>query len=277
MGFIADTVSNIFGGGKAAKASKQAANIQAEAGREAIAFQKEALAQTRADLQPFREAGQERLPSVASNIDQLNTLVSDPNAQRDFITNNPFYEALAKDAETRILSNQAAKGKVGSGETAKALQNSLLLLGSDLLNQNINQMLSVNNQDFNLTALGANAAARQATATQNTSNAIGNTITDIGNAQASGIVGASNAKQAALGTGINTGLAALALSDETKKTDIEKIGVDDKGLNIYTYRYKRDKTPRVGHMAQEVEKKYPNAVKTIADIKMIDYGVLNAS
>lgn len=167
---------------------KNAANAQVAAAEKAIAFQREALGQARKDLAPFKNAGANQLQTVKfpdRTIPSLTDLVRDPVLQKNFITNNPFFDELANDAQSRIFNNAAARGKVGSGETAKALQNSLLLLGNDLLNQNINQR-------FNLATLGANAAAGQATATQSTGAGIADLATQQGNARAAGIIGQGN-------------------------------------------------------------------------------------
>jgi hypothetical protein len=83
----------------------------------------------------------------------------------------------------------------------------------------------------------------------------------------------------ALGT-LASGIGSLAggfkWSDKTMKTDIEKVGKDkETGLNMYAYRYKGDpKTyPKVvGPMAQDIEKKYPQAVKKIAGKKAVNLG-----
>ncbi|MDP3939176.1 MAG: tail fiber domain-containing protein [Deltaproteobacteria bacterium] len=272
-------ISDLFGGGDAADASKEAAGVQSAATQEATAFQREALATTRADLQPFRAAGEAGLPGLSKSVSSLSDLANDPNKQVSLVKDNPFFKLLADDAQSRLFANQAAKGKVGSGETAKALQNSLLLLGQDLLNQDVNRKNTAINQQFNLATLGANAAARQGTATANTASNISNLATEGANATAAGIVGAANAKTAATNSAINTGMsaAALFLSDKRLKTDIRKLGKDDIGLNVYAFKYKGDDKRRVGHMAQDVEKKFPDAVKTIRDIKFIDYGELHAN
>lgn len=63
-----------------------------------------------------------------------------------------------------------------------------------------------------------------------------------------------------------TGLGGLlgAMSEDTEKTDVKKVGKDPKtGVGLYAYRYKGDpKTyPKVvGPMASEIEKKAPRAV-----------------
>jgi len=119
-------------------------------------------------------------------------LVSNPEAQKNFVMQNPFFDALAKKSSDTLLANQAAKGKVGSGGTAEALQNSLLLLGSDLLNQNITQRQNIAN-------MGAAAAAQTATATQGNANSISELYQSKGNSQAAGIMGANNAWNTAIG------------------------------------------------------------------------------
>jgi hypothetical protein len=72
------------------------------------------------------------------------------------------------------------------------------------------------------------------------------------------------------------------LSDRTEKTNIEKIGKDpDTDLPVYAYDYKADVKgkkvagpKRVGYMAQDVEKKYPSAVKKISGKRVIDFSQL---
>jgi hypothetical protein len=65
-------------------------------------------------------------------------------------------------------------------------------------------------------------------------------------------------------------------SDKRLKTDIHKVGKTDSGLNVYTYRYKSGGPIQMGVMAQEVEKKIPEAVTTRPDgMKAVYYGLLS--
>lgn len=84
----------------------------------------------------------------------------------------------------------------------------------------------------------------------------------------------SNPLMTALGAGSSIATIIGMLSDKRMKTDIEKLGKDkDTGLDVYAYRYKGDpKTyPKVvGPMAQDIEKKYPEAVKEIAGKKTVN-------
>jgi hypothetical protein len=257
-------------GENAANAAKEAAQIQLEGTKLGIAEAKAAREQARADLSPFREAG-------AGALGGLSSLIQDPNAQKNFITNNPFFKALADDAQQRLFSNQAAKGKIGSGETPKALQNSLLLLGNDLLNQSISQR-------FNLATLGANAAAGQATATQNAGSSIANLITGGANAQAAGVVGAANARTNAMNQAIQTGIGVYSASDIRVKRDIKQISEfnglvwNEKfgkaipySLPVYKFKYIWSEEDQIGFMAHEVRELFPDAVKEINGILHVNY------
>lgn len=64
------------------------------------------------------------------------------------------------------------------------------------------------------------------------------------------------------------------LSDERAKTDIKKVGKTDEGLGVYTYRYKTGGPIHMGVMAQEVEKKHPDAVREVGGLKAVNYAKL---
>ncbi len=247
-------VSDLFGGGDAADASVKASKLQLKGVREGIAAQQEALETTRADLQPFREFGQ-------ANLASLQGLLNDPNAQKEFVSNNPFFEALADDAERRIFNQAGAVGKKGSGGTAEALRNSIVLLGNDLVGQQIGRQ-------FNAATLGANAAAGQATSTQQTGRSIADLTLQGANAQAAGVVGAANAQTQALQSAADTAVGIgtiMALSDRREKEDIKHIGG-----GWYFFRYKGSAKMELGKMAQE----NPHAVLDMGGKLYLDYGAV---
>lgn len=83
-------------------------------------------------------------------------------------------------------------------------------------------------------------------------------------------------QQASMWGGIGSLLSGglFALSDRRAKTDIKKVG-KVAGHNTYTYHYKgepKSAPKHVGFMAQEVEKKTPQAVKTFGGMRHVDYG-----
>ena len=101
-------------------------------------------------------------------------------------------------------------------------------------------------------------------------------------------MGDFNAKQASQAN-FNQGLMGLGaaaiplMSDIRTKENIEPVGVAHNGLTVYSYEYKDEfkdhplagKGVHYGYMAQEVEKVFPYAVKTLNDgYKVVDYGLL---
>lgn len=116
----------------------------------AIAAQDRGVEAVRSDFQPYLDAGKMTLDNVTS-------LVNDPQAQKDFITNNPFFDALAKKSEDALLRSKASVGKVGTGGTQVELQNEMLAIGNQLLDAAINRSLP-------LIQGGQNAAAQVAAA-----------------------------------------------------------------------------------------------------------------
>lgn len=64
---------------------------------------------------------------------------------------------------------------------------------------------------------------------------------------------------------------ALAGSDRRIKRDVALVGQTFDGQPLYFFRYVDDDTPRVGLMAQDVEKRDPEAVVEIGGVKHVDY------
>lgn len=243
---LGGTAALVGGSALASRSANKAANKQVAASKEAAQVQKEAGEQIRADLSPFREAGAKALP-------QLTGLVTDTRQQRKFIEKNPFFDALAGRATETVLQNAAAQGRVGTGGTAEALQKSLVLLGSDLLNQRITQ-------SQNLAVLGQSAAAQQAQNTQATANQIGELALQRGNIGANEIATQGNIFQGAIGNlGQSAGLLAN-LCDIRAKENIKKVGHLDNGLPLYKFNYIGDNKTHINVLAQDVEQVFPEAV-----------------
>lgn len=60
-------------------------------------------------------------------------------------------------------------------------------------------------------------------------------------------------------------------SDRRLKDDIKEIGKTHDGQPIYSYKYKGDDATQIGLMAQDVEKKHPEAVGLAGGYKTVDY------
>ncbi len=83
----------------------------------------------------------------------------------------------------------------------------------------------------------------------------------------------------AMGTGSLSGSTTTTtqpapfFSDRRLKYDVRKIGDADNGLPVYSFKYKNDPHGRthIGFMADEVEKKHPEAVGLAGGYKTVDY------
>lgn len=73
----------------------------------------------------------------------------------------------------------------------------------------------------------------------------------------------------AFGTALS--LATLPYSDRRLKDDVEEVGKTFDGQPIYSFKYKGDDTTHIGLMAQDVEKKHPEAVGERGGYKTVDY------
>lgn len=73
--------------------------------------------------------------------------------------------------------------------------------------------------------------------------------------------------------GMASSIAGIAgfLSDERVKENIKEVGELDNGLPVYSFNYKGSPNTLIGLIAQDVEKKKPEAVGDIDGIKTVDY------
>lgn len=292
MGIIKDVVSGITGG----KAAKRAANAQAAAAKQAaqrldeskeraLDLTQRRLLESRGDLQSFTDVGRQVLPQLQQGVTDVNRLVTDPNEQLSFVQDNPFFEALAKRATDKLFNFQGSRGKAFSGGTAEALQNSLLLLGNDLVSENVGQRLNVNNQFQNIANLGFNAATNQASLSDaaasrdvgtitGTATNVANLRTQEGSVQASGIIGKEQAYQNAANNAesrlIDAAKFAVQLCDRRAKENIKRVGTLENGLPLYEFNYIGDNKKQINVMAQDVEKVIPEAVIEIDGLKLVD-------
>lgn len=234
-----------FTGENAADAARDASRTQVALGREAIEEQRLAREEFRELTEPFVAAGTESLPL-------LQQAISDPSSR---VLSNPFFQALAGEQEQRLMASQAARGKLGSGETNMLLQRNLLNLGQQFAQQDIGNL-------FNLSTLGANIAAGQGSAGMQTAQTTGNLLTQIGNARAAGIVGEAQAEGQLLQNiiGIGSAAAPFFACDERLKENKKPVRVDSDGLTVYEFNYIGDDSVYEGKMAHEIKEIDPEHV-----------------
>lgn len=216
---------------KARKSGERAARVQTEGGNKSIDYMRESELRQIERLQPFTglftpelqgqltQAATGQLPPVGTGVEAFQAQQMQPvNPLLD-----PSFKALADEASNRVFANQAARGKLGSGGTAAALQERLVGLGEGIRGQRLQEQLATRgqyageqqqqfgqqlqlqglaqapeqeqyNRLLNLANLSQSSAAGQAAAIGQTGRGVADLTTQIANAQAAGQVGAAQAR-----------------------------------------------------------------------------------
>ena len=178
MGIVKDFFGGITGSSQA-DAARDAAELQAQSGQAALEELQRGKEQGLGFLQPFEALGQQ-------GLDQAGFL-TDPQAQFDFLQNNPLFQLGLDNANTQTNQIAAARGRLSAGDTLTQLNNNALLTASPLIAQ---QKSSINN----LINQGLGLAGSQANTALGVGSQLANQQTDIGNALAAGQIGAANAQ-----------------------------------------------------------------------------------
>lgn len=174
-------IDDITGAGAAGDAATDAANIQAQAGQQAILAQQQAAKQGQKFLRPFAQLGQQGLEQAG--------FLTDPQAQFDFLQSNPLFQLGLDNANQQTNQRAASRGRLSAGDTLEQLSNNVLLQAQPLIQQQKQSISGLLNTGVGLAGSRANIA-------QGLGAGVGGLLTDIGAAQASGVVGEANANSA---------------------------------------------------------------------------------
>lgn len=179
-----------------------------------------------------------------------------------------YTQALqAAQADRSAAANAASQfGALGSGAQSAALQGAQAQLQAGGVEQNTNQnALNAQYQQYlQQLAYPYQNAQFLASIGLPASSAMGGTTSGTSTSTAPG----PNPFTQALGLGIS---AAGMFSDERVKENKEAVGKTFDGQTIYRFNYKGSPTTQIGLMAQEVERKSPNAVGQRNGIKTVEY------
>ena len=145
-------------------AAKRSANAAVSAGE----IQQQAATDASALYDPYQQLGQ-------SGLDQ-SSFLTDPNAQFNFLQNNPLFQMGLDNANEQTNKMAASRGRLSAGDTMQQLSQNALLAASPLINQ---QKQSIGD----LLTVGQNVAGNQ-----------GNLLTGGAASQAAGLVGGANAR-----------------------------------------------------------------------------------
>ena len=239
MGFVRDLT-----GSTAVKAAGRAGDVQVQGAIEASQL-----------LDPFKGIGEQ-------GLDQANFL-TDPNAQFDFLQNNPLFQMSLDNANQNTLGLAAARGRLSSGDTLQQLSNNTLLAAQPLIGQ---QKQSIGD----LLNFGMTTAGNQ-----------GNLRTGQAAAEAGGIIGAANARGAKAKNILDLGAQAATayFSDPKLKTNIKPAGTKN-GFNLFTWTW-NDAANALGLygkssgvMADEVQQLMPEAITTERGYMKVNYDMI---
>ena len=111
-----------FAGTGAAEQAKKASKQQQAAIAQALAATEAATEQGLGFLNPFSSVGREGLGQV--------DFLTDPNAQFDFLQNNPLFQLALDNANTETNKFAASKSRLSAGDTLQQLSNNVLLSAS---------------------------------------------------------------------------------------------------------------------------------------------------
>jgi len=197
-GAVVGGVASNRAASKSAKASERAAETQAAAGREAIEGTREAAQRAQGFFEPFSGAAQQGIEGAS--------FLTDPQERFDFLQNNPLFKLALENANQSTQQSASANRRLSFGDTLQQLSNNVLLQSAPLLAT----------QDRNLTNLlsfGGDVATSQANIETGQAARIGGLTTDIGAANAAGLVGSANAQAQGIqgiGQAVQTGLLGAA-------------------------------------------------------------------
>lgn len=227
LGAGGSVASSLIGKSAAQKAADQQVQEQNQAldlQKQSLDFQKQTYANTQANQQPFVSAGQTSIGKLIEGF-QNGTFASLPEFKaptEEEARATPGYEFTRDQGTLGINRGQAAAGGAFTGGTLKSLAGFTTGLADSTYNDSFARAMAAYNahataqqQSFNQLAsvagLGENAAANAGNngiqAGSNIANGtatIGNTLTNIGSAQAAGTIGRASAINQGIGSTINS-------------------------------------------------------------------------
>jgi len=139
---------------------------------------------------------------VAQQGVDLAGFLTDPQAQFDFIQQNPLFQLGLENVNQQIGKSAAARGRLSAGDTLQQLTQASTLASQPLIDRQRQDIL-------NLLNLGQGVAGQQASTDLTTASQVTDLLTGGAAAQAAGEVGAANARSGLLGNVLSLGSMPL--------------------------------------------------------------------
>ena len=258
-------LSGQHSGAKAKDASKAAEAAQQDALGRSITETRRATEEGQGFLAPFGGVG-------LQGVEQAGFL-TDPQAQFDFLQNNPLFQMGLDNANRQTQQSAASRGRLSSGDTLQALNQNALLTASPLIQsqkQSIGDLLN----------FGGGIATNQANTAIGQGSQISNAFENQGNIASAGI---QNRNQIQADTTANqqqlAGQIFGMFSDPALKTNIKSTGSKN-GFNTYSWDWNELANKiglsgsDVGVMADEVKAIKPEAVTIDRGFMKVNYNMI---
>lgn len=250
---------------RAKDASKKAEAQQLDALGRSIEETRRATAEGQGFLAPFGGVG-------LQGVEQAGFL-TDPQAQFDFLQNNPLFQLGLDNANRQTQQSAAARGRLSSGDTLESLNRNALLTAAPLIQsqkQSIGDLLN----------FGGGIATNQANTAIGQGSTIANAFENQGNILSAGT---QNRNQIQADTTANqqqlAGQIFSMFSDPALKTNIKKTGSKN-GFNTYSWDW-NELANKVGLsgsdagvMADEVKEIKPEAVSIDRGFMKVNYNII---
>ena len=258
-------LSGQHSGAKAKDASKAAEAAQQDELGRSITETRRATEEGQGFLAPFGGVG-------LQGVEQAGFL-TDPQAQFDFLQNNPLFQMGLDNANRQTQQSAASRGRLSSGDTLQALNQNALLTASPLIQsqkQSIGDLLN----------FGGGIATNQANTAIGQGSQISNAFENQGNIASAGI---QNRNQIQADTTANqqqlAGQIFGMFSDPALKTNIKSTGSKN-GFNTYSWDWNELANKiglsgsDVGVMADEVKAIKPEAVTIDRGFMKVNYNMI---
>ena len=174
--------SSLLGGAASLFGSRKAASEQKESMERLISALQGMYSQTRSDLAPYRQVGENSIPM----IEALSGLSGDPAATQTALENLPGYQFARTQGLKSVQNSAAARGLGSSGAALKGAANFATGLADQTFGNQFNRIMG-------LTNLGQTAAAQGGQIGSSMLGSLSGAYTGIGNAQAQGYNSVANA------------------------------------------------------------------------------------
>lgn len=232
---IGRKTGNLWNDATGVTANREANKIQQEGARNALAQQREMYDISRADLQPWREAGTKYLSQLSSEMDSGLYNQDTPEFQGEAFNyqEDPGYKFRQAEGEKLLQRQAALRGNMYGGKNLRDLSRFNQGLASAEINNAYNRYADTRNFNYSnfadsfsrkrttlndrftrlssLVTGGQNAAAGQASQAMQFGENASNSIQGMANANAASRIAQYNQQRGAVEGLINTGIDATAM------------------------------------------------------------------